>query len=127
MAKKGRPSKFKEEYIEKAIEYAYKDALPSVEGLAIKLKVVKSSLYEWAKRNEDFSNALKVIKQNYQQKLIIGGLTGDYNSAFAKFLLSAQHGLTETSNIDHTSNGKDLDLSVNFNQVPSSDYKPKDD
>jgi len=114
-----RPTKYSDDMPKKAIEYAYKDDLPSVEAFAIKLKVVKSTLYEWAKRNKEFSNALKIIKQNYQQKLINGGLRGEFNPVFAKFLLSAQHGLTESSNIDHTTKGDKLN-SIDYSKLSKS-------
>ena len=71
--------------------------LPKVEGLARYLNVSKDTLYEWAKRYPDFSDALRSIKNEQYCRLIDEGLAGRYNAAIAKLMLSANHGLTEVS------------------------------
>ncbi len=71
--------------------------LPKVEGLARYLNVSKDTLYEWAKKYPDFSDALREIKNEQYCRLIDEGLAGRYNPAIAKLMLSANHGLTEVS------------------------------
>ena len=71
--------------------------LPKVEGLARYLSVSKDTLYEWAKRYPDFSDALREVKNEQYCRLIDEGLAGRYNPAIAKLMLSANHGLTEVS------------------------------
>lgn len=123
MADRGRPSEYKEEYIDKADEYLaicqdedkkvikqssekyemydnkLKVHLPTIEGFALFLNVNKTSLYEWEKIHPDFSNALSKIRTEQQKRLIDNGLSGDYNSTIAKLILSANHGMREKSDI----------------------------
>ncbi len=63
--KTGRPSEYKEEYIEKAKLYLrecsdtimqggkIKVLLPTIEGFACYISVAKSSLYEWGKEHKE--------------------------------------------------------------------------
>lgn len=53
----GRPSSYKPEYCEQAEDFLAKGY--SVAALAGHLSVVKSTIYEWMKSHEDFSNAVK--------------------------------------------------------------------
>ena len=129
MAKNGRPSEYKEEYIKEADVYLsacqdeyeefhktrgpqsngyerlVKVNLPTIEGFALMLGVNKTSLYEWEKKNPMFSNALDKIRTEQQKRLVEGGLSGDYNSTIAKLILSANHGMKEKTETDITSGG----------------------
>ena len=71
--------------------------LPKVEGLARYLSVSKDTLYEWAKRHPDFSDALREIKNEQYCRLIDEGLASRYNPTIVKLMLSSNHGLTEVS------------------------------
>ncbi len=130
MPQLGRPTKYKEEYIEEIGEYlkdckdilddyhktrgeksdsyerVIKVNLPMVEGFALRLGVNKTTIYEWAKKHTNFSNALVQIKTEQKKRLIEMGLSGDYNSTIAKLVLSANHGMIERKDI--TTNGEKL-------------------
>ena len=120
-----RPTKYKEEYNEQVNEYLelcqdeevsllesvntktgrerfaskLKVNLPTIEGFARYLGVNKTSLYEWAKVYEEFSNSLERIKTEQATRLQNMGLSGEYNSTIAKLILSSNHGMRERSDI----------------------------
>lgn len=133
MAITGRPTKYDDTIIEKTIEYIdscedeefdwtksessgetsrseswehrTKVNLPTMEGLAIKLKVTRDTLYEWKEVYPDFSYTLELLLQKQKHMLFTKGLSGDYNATIAKLGLSANHGMkekteTELSNPD---------------------------
>lgn len=113
----GRPTEYKEEYISKVDEYLelhqdtdlltkVKVRLPTIEGFARFIDVNKTSLYEWEKIHDEFSNALDKIRIEQQERLINSGLSGDYNSTIAKLILSSNHGMREKTDTDVTSKGE---------------------
>ena len=128
----GRPTTYKEEYINKVDEYLaecqdedkqvvkqssekyemydnkLKVNLPTVEGFALWLGISKSTLYDWKKKHKDFSDSLEMIVEEQRKRLLNMGLSGDYNSTIAKLILSSNHGYTEKSNVDHTSGGEKI-------------------
>jgi len=130
--KDGRPSKFRDEFVEEADVYlslcvdTYEEfhktrgeksdsydriarvKLPSHVGFAIHLDVNESTLYEWAKHSDSFSKALDKIKQAQHQRLIDGGISGSYNSTISKLILSSNHGYKEKSDI--TSDDKPIPI-----------------
>lgn len=53
----GRPSKYDPEFCDKVIELMYEGH--SITEVAYLLKVAKSTIYEWADKHEEFSNAIK--------------------------------------------------------------------
>lgn len=53
----GRPSKYEPEFCQRVIDFMAKGY--SKEACAGELNIMKSTLYEWEKAHEDFSNALK--------------------------------------------------------------------
>ena len=79
--------------------------LPSVEGFVIwlrntkKIKLVRKTLYNWAKTNEDFATALEKIKDEQLTRLINKGLSGKYHPVIAKLMLSSNHGMREKSDV----------------------------
>ena len=95
--------------------------LPSIEWFALYLNVVKSSIYEWAKEYLEFSNALEKISTAQKKRLIEEWLAGNYNPTIAKLVLSANHGMKETSVQENT--GKDwwpMEQIVSYS-IPSND------
>ena len=44
---------------------------------------------------ESFSNMLELAKKMQEIRIVKGGLLNEYNSTFCKFLLSANHGMSE--------------------------------
>jgi len=129
--KVGRPSEYKEEYINEVDDYLKETTdewivkgkqgnttvkqgltvdLPTIEGFALRLDVNKVSLYRWEKEHEEFSNALDKIRTEQQKRLLNMGLSGDYNPTIAKLILSSNHGMSEKTETDITSNGKELGI-----------------
>lgn len=96
--------------------------LPSVEGLALFLKVHRDTIYDWAKKHEIFSDTLERISQVQKKNLINNGLSGTYNSTIAKLMLASNHDMRDKS--DMTSGGKRLKESTTF---IIRDFKETDD
>jgi len=106
----GRPLKFKTEDI---IEQTYKYlgdvidgnvSFPSIERLALKMDMHIDTLYTRAKESPEISEALAKIKEYQKAQLIEGGLEQRYHAGFTKFLLSANHGMSETSKQETNAN-----------------------
>ena len=114
----GRPTLFNDEILSKTQEYldscedsvvqvvsgasekftTYKDKvtvkLPTIEGLAYFLGIHKDTVFEWDKIHEEFSDLLNVLRCKQAERLINNGLSGDYNPAIVKLLLS-KHGYAD--------------------------------
>ncbi len=105
--KVGRPSELSECLI-KAKEYLlggyeiFGDVVPSVAGLACYLGKSREAMYEYARKDNEFSDTLEAIKTVQENKLINKGLTGEFNSPIVKLML-ANHGYSEKQSIDHQS------------------------
>lgn len=100
----GRPTKYDPSYIGRVDDYlttagADKKHLPKIESFAIFLDVNKTTLYEWAKHNEDFSNALTKIMERQAECLIDGGLYKGANPLVTKLLLMNNHGMREKNEL----------------------------
>jgi hypothetical protein len=136
MAKVGRPTQYKPEYVKKADEYLeacqdeevqkvkqansevgyemyenkLKVKLPTIEGFAAVLGVNKTTLYEWEKEHRQFSNALDKIRAEQHDRLINNGLSGDYNPTIAKLVLSSNHGYAEKTDMStHLNHSLDVE------------------
>lgn len=81
--------------------------LPNIAGLARYLGVARSSIYEWKKDHEDFSDILDAILAEQEHRLITGGLSGSYNSTIAKLILT-KHGYSDKIDQDITSKGNEI-------------------
>ena len=110
-----RPTDYKEEYINMVEDYLAENEdagaglklevkLPTIEGFAVYIGVVKSTLYEWAKKNPEFSNALARLKTEQYKRLLNSGLSGKYNSVITKLILSSNHGLSEKQIVENQVN-----------------------
>lgn len=128
--KMGRPTEYKEEFIERVDKYLEENQdsynefvkqkneekgyeifdrgltvkLPTIEGFALFIGVNKTTLYEWEKKNIDFSNALEKIRTEQQERLINSGLSKEYNPTIAKLILSSNHNMVEKTQADVTHN-----------------------
>lgn len=87
-------------------ERKIKVKLPTVEGLALFLKVHRDTVQEWGKQHPPFSVALAKLKEMQLERLIAGGLSGDYNPMITKLVLSANHGMKER--VDNTTDDKPM-------------------
>ncbi len=113
----GCPSKLTNELIAKAKEYLYGgyesfgDVVPSVAGLSCYLAIARSTTYEYAKHDSvqgrEFSDIVEGILSLQENKLINGGLKGDFNASIAKLML-AKHGYSEKQEVDHTSSDNSM-------------------
>ena len=123
----GRPTKYSPELCEKVDEYlkktidkhdeaGYSVDLPTAEGLALFLEVDRSTLYEWVDKYPDFSYSFDKLLIEQKNRVLNKSLEGRYNPTIAKLILSANHGMSEKTQTDITTNGE----SVNF-------YLPKKD
>lgn len=108
----GRPTKYNDELQERAERYIFDyaeqgDVIPSAAGLCVWLGISRPTLHEWDRAHPNFSNTLDAIRSLQERAALNKGLTGEFNSTIVKLVL-ANHGYSESSKIDHTSNGKDL-------------------
>lgn len=94
----GRPSKYDEQTIPKALEYlenyeAIGDPIPHIAGLAKALNVTRKTIHLWAKDEEkaDFCYITERLDGQQELDLINKGLTGDINPNITKLILG-KHG-----------------------------------
>ena len=108
----GRPSKYGDHILPKINEYMapfYEDETltspPTIEGLALFLNLTPQTLHNWLNDNDkpEFFEALGQLKAKQKEMLFHHGLMGHYNPTIAKLILSANHGVSETTKNDHTS------------------------
>lgn len=98
-------------------ERIVKVKLPSVSGLAVYLKVARSTVYKWADDIQEFSDILEELLALQEERLLDSGLSGDYNPTIVKLVLS-KHGYRE--GIDHSTNGKDMPTPILGSYVPTN-------
>lgn len=112
MTKMGRPTKYKKEFIKEAEKYLDEcenaRKVPFLEEFAGRIGVSQDSVKRWTEANEDFCGAIERIKDYQRMALITLGLK---SPAMLIFLLKANHGMIETSKIQHEgSGGKPLNI-----------------
>ena len=92
--------------------------LPTVEGLACHLRIVKATLYDWVKEKENDSEGIKELKQGFsyalaylkqkQKKMLIDyGGNGDITPTITKLMLMSNHDMMEKKDV--TSDGKAIE------------------
>lgn len=102
----GRPSELTDEVIVKSRHYlsgGYKeveDLIPSIAGLACYLWKTRSTIYDWAKINDEFSRIVEGILSLQEKNLLNGGLSGTFNATITKLVLS-KHGYSEKVESDN--------------------------
>jgi hypothetical protein len=96
-----RPTKYTKALVSKAAAYLEEyellgDAIPSIAGLSVHLKIARSTLHAWSKEEgkEAFSDILEAILSKQEQVLINKGLNNEFNSAIVKLALG-KHGYSE--------------------------------
>lgn len=80
--------------------------LPTIEGLAVHLKVNRDTIYDWETKYPEFSDILGELRAIQADRLLNNGLSGDYNPVIAKVLLT-KHGYRDSQEVTGL-NGKDL-------------------
>lgn len=76
----GRPTKYNPDYCQRAIDLLKEGA--DIAELAYEFDVVQSTIYEWAKNNKEFSEAIKIgrdVAEGWWKKT---GRTNIYNKEF---------------------------------------------
>ena len=123
----GRPTKYNEQILTDTAEYIenhaeYDDLVPSIAGLAFRLKLNKDTIYDWAKQEEksQFSDMLAQILVKQEKMLLTGGLSADMSGTIVKLMLS-KHGYSDSSKTDHTSSDGSMTPKRYFNDF----YKDK--
>lgn len=117
-----RPSKYGPEVIEELQNYLQEAIpenmdIPTVEGLALRLGVVKKTLYNWADRHEEFLHALEELKMRQKQHLIKVGIFGgkEINQSIVSLLLKVNHDMVETERHEHVGDGISINLDIKKN------------
>lgn len=111
--KEGRPTLYKPELcteVDRYLESTGREqtTLPTMQGLALRLKVDGDTLVEWAKRYPEFSAAIKKLMMRQAEQLINDGIYGgkEINATIIKLLLQNNHGMKER--LDATSGGEPI-------------------
>lgn len=112
----GRPTKYNPKFIEEINSYLLtvgkgNSKLPKRVDVALLLQVHEETLSEWGKKYPEFSEALTRVDLLQKSQLMDDGMYGgkEVNPQIAKFLLSANHGMSELSKTDITSQGDKLE------------------
>lgn len=119
----GRPTLYDDTIIPRSLEYInscedyeidgkLKVRIPTVEGLALHLNVNRDTLYKWVKKHDEFSDTINIIHEKQKERLINSGLSGAYNATIAKFILSANHNMSDRveTKTDVTSQGQAIQV-----------------
>lgn len=103
----GRPTKYKDEYLDMIIDYLGKGK--SVTQFAAFIKVSKSTIYKWAEENKEFSDALSIAQEfseaHWETQLEEMMFNKEVNTPLVKLYFANRFGWsdkTETKQ-DHTS------------------------
>lgn len=122
----GRPTKYREEYCERVIEFfsgeRYKvtgendgklsktaNDLPTFERFASSIDVHVDTLHEWKKVHPSFSESYKKAQQLQKDFLITNALLGLYNNTFSIFLAKNITDLRDKVE-NHNYNYQDVDV-----------------
>lgn len=123
--KPGRPTDYNEEILEKTRDYIdnysdYGDAIPSIAGLADRLGIARSTIYDWASQEakKDFSDILENILSRQEKTLLNKGLTNEFNANITKLALG-KHGYHDKQETDITTKGEKIDSSIDLEGITS--------
>lgn len=118
----GRPTVYNQEVLDNALYYLknyeeYGCKVPTVVGLCGAINRSKTTVYRWEKEEgkEQFRDILEQISESQECGLINKGLSGDFNSAITKMMLT-KHGYSDKMDID-----QDTNLTVNIVEFNEDD------
>lgn len=113
----GRPTKYKEEYCQVAIDYLARGK--SVTQLSAEIDVSKSTIYKWAEEHKAFSDALsrgqELSAAYWEGELANMMYSKDVNAPLVKLYFANRFGWTDKQEVknDHTSSDGSMSPSVN--------------
>ena len=141
----GRPTDYKREYCQtiidyfdqpysqkKIIKYTTKSGtireeevdapnnLPTLEGFAQSLGVVRDTIYEWAKVHQEFSDSVMRAKEIQKQFLVQNGLKGLYDPRFGMFVavnmtdMRSKESIEITAQVVDSRSPEERELLLNF-------------
>lgn len=99
----GRPSKLSDCLIKakKYLDGGYEEVgevIPNIAGLACYLAVHRSTVYDYGKQSEEFSDILEGILSLQESKLVNNGLKGEFNPTITKLILT-KHGYSDKQEV----------------------------
>lgn len=106
----GAPTKLTPELVDRARGYlsggflVQEESVPSIEGLAVYLKLSRQSIYNYKDASSEFLDIVELIEAKQAMLLINKGLSGDFNGSIVKLMLS-KHGYNDKQEVALT--GKD--------------------
>jgi len=117
MSELGRPSKYKPEYIERALEFVGEQG-KSVTQFAFELRVSKSTVYLWAQEHQDFSDALTLAQEwsqaAWETKLEDMMLSREVNAPLVKLYFANRFKWTDKAPADEDEETKAQPLAITF-------------
>ena len=119
----GRPTKYDPKYCDMIVEFMSKGK--SLIGFAASIDVVVSTLYEWEKKQPDFSDAIKVARQksqlwweeNGQVGLFMGKEDGSFSQSAWIFNMKARFGYRDKVEVEQKTEQKII-LAYNLDEEP---------
>lgn len=121
----GRPTDYCQEKVDLARQYLEGgwetdgDAVPQIAGLAIAMGIDRSTAYEWASHEdkEEFAYIFTRVQSLQERGLVNKGLTGDFNPAVTKMMLT-KHGYSDKQETQLTgANGGPVQTETSFQFV----------
>ncbi len=103
--------------------YLDRGVVPTADGLAIAMDVCRKTPYNWAEMESNpFREQIAYIIDRAQalqgDRIVNGGLSGEYNPGFAGKLVG-NHGFGDKSSVEHSGpNGGPVESSININFKP---------
>lgn len=117
----GRPTKYTPELIAECYKYLEDyNTIPSIAGLAVRLKVHRDTLHTWAKDDdkEEFSDIYEHLMALQEDELLRNGLNGNWNASMTKAILT-KHGYSDKTDI--TSGDKPIESGPTIIQLVGPD------
>lgn len=134
----GCPTKYSKDKLKTAIHYIenykespYEDAVPTVAGLAVALKVSKKTVYNWADvpENTEFLHTVERLSTGQERNLVNGGLTGAFNPTITKLMMH-NHGYSEKNAQDNDEDNEAPPVDIHFHvkeavsEIKTTNAKP---
>lgn len=103
----GRPSGYSQEKLDLARAYLNGgwieegDTVPQVAGLAIAMGISRETVYAWAadEDKQEFSDILTRVRALQERGLVNRGLSGEFNPAITKMMLT-KHGYSDKQDLE---------------------------